>query len=64
MAGFLDFRLPFTSGSTGTSSTELLDLENVGEAVEMLLLSWVRAEIYVISYLLPVNGRHIDLRHT
>jgi len=23
------------------------------------LLSWERAEIYVISYLLPVNGRHI-----
>jgi len=55
----LDFRLPFTSGSNGTSSTESLDLENVGVAVEMLLLSSVRAEIYVISYLRPVNGRHL-----
>jgi len=47
-AAILDFRLTFTSGSIETSSTELLDLENVGVADEMLLLSWVRAEIYVI----------------
>jgi len=34
----------------------LMNLENVGVAVEISLLSSVRAEIYVISYLLPVNG--------
>jgi len=56
----LDFRLPFTSGSIGTSYTELLNLENV----EISLLSLVRAEIYVISYLLSVMAAIFDLRHT
>jgi len=37
--GHLGFPLPFTSGSIETSSTELLDLDNVGVAVEMSLLS-------------------------
>jgi len=36
----------------------LPDLENIGIAVEISLLSCMEAEIYVISYLLPVNGSH------
>jgi len=59
MAAILDFRLPFTSDSIKTSSIELLNLEIVGVAVEISLLSWMRAEIYVIAYLLPINGRHL-----
>jgi len=31
----------------------------MGLAVGMLLLSWMRAEIYVIFYPLPVSGRHL-----
>jgi len=64
MAAILDFWLPLTSSSIGTSSTELLDLENVGVAVEISLLFWVWAEIYVISYLLPdVLGMTLNCIH-
>jgi len=35
------------------------DLENTGIAVGISLLSCTAAEIYVISYLLPVNGSHV-----
>jgi len=35
------------------------DLENMGIAVGISLLSCIEAEIYVISYLLPVNCSHI-----
>ena len=37
----------------------LPDPENMGKAVGISLLSWLTAEIYVISYLLPVLSRHI-----
>jgi len=37
----------------------LLDPGNMGVAVGISLLSSLLAEIYVISYLLPVNGRHL-----
>jgi len=37
----------------------LLNSVNMGIAVGISLLSYIRAEIYVISYLLPVNGRHL-----
>jgi len=43
-----------------------LDLENVGVAVEIVFLSWVRAEIYVILYLLIYSwlmAATFDLRH-
>jgi len=35
----LDFLLPFMSDSIGTSFTELVDVENVGVAVKISLLS-------------------------
>jgi len=37
----------------------LPDLENIGIAVGILLISCIEAEMYVISYLLPVNGSHL-----
>ena len=55
------FNLPVipTSGDIRTSLTVLLDTENVGVAVGIPLLSRIRAEIYVIAYVLPVSGRHL-----
>jgi len=42
------------------SSLDLLsDPGNTGVAVGISLLSCIRAEIYVISYPLPVSGRHL-----
>jgi len=38
----------------------LLDIENIGNAVGILLLSCVQAEIYVISSLLPVQATIFD----
>ena len=35
------------------------NVENMGVAFEILLLSLTRAEIYFDSYLLAVNGRHL-----
>ena len=35
------------------------DPENMGIAVEITLLSCIGAERYVISFLLPVYGRHL-----
>jgi len=46
----------------GGHSSEVIMLPNpgnVGVAVGILLLSCIRAETYVMSYLLPVNGRHL-----
>jgi len=37
----------------------LPDLGNMGVNVLISLLLCIRAEIYVMSYLLPVNGRHL-----
>jgi len=37
----------------------LPDLKNMGIAVGISLLSCIEAEIYVISYLLPVNDSHL-----
>jgi len=37
----------------------LSDPGKMGVAVGISLLSCIRAEIDVISYLLPVNGRHL-----
>jgi len=36
----------------------LLDIDNIGIAVGNMLLSCVQAEIYVISYLLPVLAQN------
>jgi len=37
----------------------LLDIENIGKAVGISLLSRIQAAIYVIPYPLPVTGRNI-----
>ena len=59
MAAIFDFRLTRTSDSILVSVFVLLDLENMGIAVGISLLSWLKAEIYVLSYLLPVLSRHV-----
>jgi len=47
-----------------TSPVVLPDPENMGIGLtdEMSLLSSIWAEIYIISYLLPVHGRHFEFR--
>jgi len=40
-------------------AVEMPEQENVDVTVEIPLLSNIRADIQVISYLLPVNGRHL-----
>jgi len=52
----MDFRLPLTSGSIVTIFTELLDVENVGVAVEMSLLSY---ELRYTLFHINVNVRHL-----
>ena len=59
MAAIFDFRRAQTLDNTPTSLFVLPDPENIGIAVGISLLSWLKAEIYVISYLLPVLNRHI-----
>ena len=59
MAAIFDLRHTRTSDSNPTSLFELPDPKNMGIAVEISLLSCIEAEIYVISFLLPVNGRHL-----
>jgi len=53
-----------TLDSIPSSLSVLPDPGNMGVAVGISLLSCIRAEIYIISYVLPVNGRHLDLWHT
>jgi len=59
MAAIFDFSLLRTSDSLRGSLVVSTDLENIGTAVGMPLLSCIEAEICVISYLLPVNGSHV-----
>ena len=59
MAAIFDIPLIRTLGSLRSSLVVLPDSEIVGIAVGISLLSCIRAEAYVISYLLPVNGCHI-----
>lgn len=59
MAAIFDLRHTQTSDSIPISLSVMPDLENMGLAVGISLPSCIRAEIYVISYLLPVNGRHL-----
>ena len=54
-----DFRHKLTSDSLPISLSMSPVLENTGVAVGISLLSCVRAELYVISCLLTVNGRHL-----
>ena len=59
LAAIFDFRHIQTSDSILTSFSVLPDPENMGLAVGISLLSCLRAEIYVLSFLLPVIGRHL-----
>ena len=59
MAAIFDFRHTQMSNSLATSLSVVPDPENVGIAVGIPLLSCIRAEIYVISCLLPVDGCHL-----
>ena len=73
MAAIFDLQHTQTSDSIHTGLIMLPDPENMGISNELLfyhsnslgiavripLLSRIRAEIYVISYLLPVNGGHL-----
>ena len=59
MAAIFDFRPTQTSDSLLTSLSVLPDPENMAIALKISLLSCIEAEIYVLSFLLPVNGHHI-----
>ena len=54
MAAIFDFKHTQTSDSIPTSLCMLPDPKNMGIAVGISLLSCTEAEIYVMSYLLPV----------
>ena len=49
----------YTSSSLRNSLVLLLDPVNMSLAVGISLLSSIEAEIHVISYQLPVNGRYL-----
>jgi len=59
MAAIFDLFPIRTSGILRSTSVVLPNLENVGIAVGISLLSCMEADIYVILYLLPVNGSHL-----
>jgi len=63
MAAIFDFSLFRTSGILRSSLIGLSDLENMGIAVGISLLSCIEAEIYVISHLLPVNVSDLWFLH-
>ena len=58
MAAIFDFRHTQSSDSISTSLSVLSEPEKMGIAVGISLLLWLKAEIYVISFLLPVLSRH------
>ena len=59
MAAILDFQHTQMSNSIPISLSVLSDLENMGIAVGNSLLKCIEAEIYVISFLLPINDHHL-----
>ena len=59
MSAIFDFQHSQTSDSIRTSLSVLPDLENMDKAVGISLLSCIEAEIYAVSQVLPVNGRHL-----
>ena len=59
MAAMFDLPVTPTSEIIYISSSVLLDPENVGVAFGISLLSCVQAEIFIIEYVLPVNGGHL-----
>ena len=62
MAAIFDLPLTLISKSVHTSTTELLDLENVDVALEILLISSIEAEI--LRYLTCNSGNGSHLRFT
>ena len=59
MDAIFDFRHAQTADSFRTSLSVLPDPENMGVGVGISLLACIRAEIDVISCLVPVCGRHL-----
>jgi len=59
MAAIFDFLQAQTQDFIPSSIFVLLDPGNMGIDLGISFLSCIRAEIDVISYLLPVNGRHV-----
>jgi len=59
MSAIFDFSSFQTWDIIRSTLIGLPDLENMGIAVGIQLLSCIEAEICVISYLLPVNGSHL-----
>ena len=57
-AAMFDQPVALTSGNIHNSPTVLLDPENVGVAVGILLLSHTQAEIYAMQLVLLVLGGH------
>jgi len=58
MSAIFDFSCFQTWHIMRSGLIRLPDLENMGIAIGIPLLSCIEAEIYVISYLLPINGSH------
>ena len=54
-----DLPVNMTSESIDFNTSVLLDLENVGMAVEISLLSYIQTEIYDNVYALPVNDGYV-----
>ena len=59
MAAIFNFRHIRMPDSIPASLFVLPDPKNMGIAVEISLLSCIEAEIYFISFILPVNCRHL-----
>ena len=59
MAAIIDFRHTQTSDSIPTGLFVLRNPENMDMDVGMSLLTWLKAELYVIFFLLPIVSRHI-----
>jgi len=59
MAAIFDLLHAQTWNRIHSSLSVLSDPGNMGVAIWISLLSCIRADIYVMSYLLSVNGRHL-----
>ena len=59
MAAIFDLPVIPTSESIHNSPTVLLDPENVEVAVGISLISYMQADLYVVAYVLPVDGGHL-----
>jgi len=63
-AAIFDLRHTQTKNSIPSSLSLLPDPKNMGVAVEISLLSFIRAETHLISYLLRLMAAIFDLRRT